>query len=237
MRKTAYSALGFNTPRLAAALTLLTRAACGSSPAAERTANAPAQAKTIERVTVDYKGAVTGSEIPDWVQAAVDDDQEAIGKISRFKGKVPIIDYAQGQNLDLLRSWVNNFNVQAAVSRRISNYVEANFGGVQLGDKDTAENRAFIKDVVATCSNIRFNGLAREMDYWIKLRTIDRGRGTETEAYTYYVVYSISEDDLRSQIDAAMGKVTAKTKDQQELKAEVESAMKNAAFNSIQAAE
>jgi hypothetical protein len=233
MRKTGYS--GF----AAAALTLLALAACGSSPSGKRTANAaaPAQAKTIERVYVDYKGAVTGSDIPDWVEAAVDDDQEAIGRISRFKGKAPIIDYAQGQNLDLLRSWVNNFNAQAAVSRRISNYVEANFGGVQLGDKDTAENRAFIKDVVATCSNVRFNGLAREMDYWVKLRTIDRGRGTETEAYTYYVVYSISEDDLRSQIDAAMGKVTAKTKDQQELKSEIESAMKNAAFNSIQAAE
>jgi hypothetical protein len=51
------------------------------------------------------------------------------------------------------------------------------------------------------------------------------------------VVYSISENDLRFQIDAAMGKVTTKTRDQQELKLEVESAIKSAALNGIQAAE
>ncbi|GHT85958.1 hypothetical protein FACS1894137_10900 [Spirochaetia bacterium] len=197
----------------------------------------PKQAKTIERVIVDYKGAVLGSDIPDWVNAAVDDDLERITRIPRFKGKVPFIDYGEGQNLDLLRSWVNNFNAQAGVSRRISNMVQANFGGEQLGNKNTPENNNFVKEIIATFSNTDIKGLAREMDYWIKLRTIDKSKGTETEAISYYVVYSIAEEDLNYQIAQAMGKIAARTQEQQEIKADVEAAMKRVAFNSIQGAE
>jgi len=74
------------------------------------------------------------------------------------------------------------------------------------------------------------------MDYWIKLRIVDRGKGTQTEEYRYYVVYSIPEDILQRQIDIALGKIPAKNKEQQEIKKDVENAMKSARFNKIQQA-
>jgi hypothetical protein len=206
-------------------------AGCASGPQA---AAAPKQDKTIERLRIDYKGAAIGSDIPSWVEAAIDNDVAKIQKDSRFKGRVPIVDYGTGQNLDILRSWVNNFNVQASVSRRISNVVEANFGGEQMGNKNTPENINFVKEIVATMSRTEINGLAQEMDYWVKLRTIDHSKKTETEAYYYYVVYSIAEDDLNYQIAQAMGKIAAKTQEQQEIKHDVEDAMKRVAFTAIQ---
>jgi hypothetical protein len=197
-------------------------------------AEAPRTATNIERVRVDYQGAVTGSEIPAWVQSAIDFDTDSLQKLPEFEGKVVIVDYGVGQNLELLRSLVNNFNVQGTVARRISNYVEANFGGEQLGDKNTAENRSFVEEIIATFSRVEINGLAREKEYWVKLRTIDRGKRTETEQYYYYVLYSIPEQILNDQIARAMDNVPARTRDQQELRSSVEDAMKRAAYNSVE---
>jgi hypothetical protein len=197
-------------------------------------AEAPRAANNIERVRVDYQGAVTGSEIPAWVQSAIDFDTDSLQKLPGFEGKIVIVDYGVGQNLELLRSLVNNFNVQGTVARRISNYVEASFGGEQLGDKNTAENRSFVEEVVAAFSRVEINGLAREKEYWVKLRTIDRGRRTEDEQYYYYVLYSIPEQLLNEQIARAMDNVPARTRDQQELRSSVEDAMKKAAYNSVE---
>ncbi|MDR0642346.1 MAG: hypothetical protein LBG07_07805, partial [Treponema sp.] len=73
--------------------------------------DAPKTADNIERVRVDYQGAVTGSEIPAWVQAAIDFDTVSLQKLPGFEGKIAVVDYGVGQNLELLRSQVNNFNV------------------------------------------------------------------------------------------------------------------------------
>jgi hypothetical protein len=224
-------------------ITALVLAACASGPKGTGTGSgdaAPqkAAASHIERIRVDYKGAAIGSDIPAWVEAAVDDDYQKILQLPQFKGKVPMVNYGTGQNLDLLRSWVNNFNMQAEFSRRVSNSVTAKFGGTQLGSKDTPENRNLLQEIIGTFSRTEINGLAKEMDYWIKLRTIDRQQGSESEQYYYYVIYSISQDDLDYQIAQALGKVAAKTKEQEELKADVQTAMKEAAaFGSIEAAQ
>jgi hypothetical protein len=197
-------------------------------------AEAPKTSNAIERIRVDYQGAVMGSEIPAWVQAAIDFDTDSLGRLPGFEGKVVIVDYGLGQNLELLRSLVNNFNVQGSLARRISNYVEANFGAEQLGDKNTAENRSFVEEVVATCSRVEINGLAKEKEYWVKLRTIDHGKKTESEQYYYYVLYSISEQILNEQIARAMENIPAKTRDQEEIRSNVEDAMKRAAYNSVE---
>ena len=211
---------------------------CGSAPAGTGSGSAAASRnQTIERIRVDYQGAAIGSDVPEWVEAAVNRDEERLKRIPRFQGKIVFIDEGQGQNLDLLRSWVNNFNMQAGLSRRIRTYVEAEFGGKQLGSKDTPENQNFLSEMVTNISNAQFSGLAKEMDYWIKLRIVDRGKRTETEQYYYYVVYSMTEADYRYQIDRAMGRISAATREQQEIKNDVETAIRQARFNSIQQAE
>jgi len=211
---------------------------CTSAPNAGAGQNSgfakPIISQDVKRVWVDWQGAALGSEPPAWVESAMNSDLEAIKKIPRFQGKVPFVDYGSGQNLDLLRSWVNNFNVQAGISRRIVNYVDAQFGGIQAGNKDSPEKQSYLKEIIASLSGTQFSGLAKEMDYWIKLRITDKGKGTEIEEYRYYVIYSMPETDLQYQIDKAMGKITAKNQEQKELKNEVEEAMKQVRFNSIQ---
>jgi len=221
------------------AIVVVVFSACGSSPAGTGSGSGsppPEQSNQVQFIRVDYQGAAIGSDIPEWVELALNGDLATIKKMPRFSGKEPIVDWGNGQNLDLVRSFVNNFNVSAGVSRRITTYVEAEFGGKQLGSKDSPANRNFVEEIVASFSNAEFSGLAREMDYWVKLRIVDRGKGTQTEEYRYYVVYSIPEDILQHQIDVALGRVTAKNQEQQEIKTDVENAIRSARFNKIQQA-
>lgn len=236
-----FSVSGFMVTVFVVLLVTLFCAACAGTPAPAPKGTGegsgdppPRQSETIERIRVDYKGAAIGADIPEWVEAAVNSDYDALSRLSRFQGRVPVISYGSGQNLDLLQSWVNNFNIQAQVARQISNYVEANFGGEQLGSKDTPTNRQFIKEIVTTFSTVTINGLSKDLDYWVLLRTIDHGKGTETEQYNYYVVYSIAQEDLDYQIAQAMGRITAADREQEELRGEVEEAMKRTALRGIE---
>jgi len=205
-------------------LIIMTLAGCQSTSTTNQTAVSP---QPIQRI--DYQGAAIGSPIPEWVEYAVNRDVESIKRIPRFNGKVPIVAEGNGQNLDLLRSWVNNFNVSAEVSRRITNYVEAEFGGKLVGSKDTPESRNVLNEVVTSISNTRFSGLAREMDYWIKVRMAD-GK----EEFRYYVIFSIDEENLQHQIDVAMGRVSARTAEQRELLNDVQDAMRRTRWNSME---
>lgn len=207
----------------ALALVVCLGVGCASSQKAK-----PAkQAKEIERVIVDYKGAALGGEIPTWVQAVTDDDFDTLKQSSVFKDTklMPVVAVERGKNLDLLRSWANNFNVQAQISRAIQNKVSAEFGGNQEGDKNSEESRNFVKELVATFSQTNVSGLKKEKDYWIKLKVRDNYKKTEEEFYEYYVLYSIDSTVLQEQIDIALGKVEAKTQAQKEMKKEVKDAL------------
>lgn len=188
-----------------------------------QTAKHVKQGKEIERVVVDYKGSVLGAEIPAWVEAAINDDFVSLQNLPEFKDKdrLPVIAVERGKNLDLLKSWANNFSAQAQVSRAIQNKVSAEFGGNQEGDKNIEENSNFIKELVATFSNTKISGFKKERDYWVKMKTRDNYNKTEEQEYEYYVLYSISNKDLQYQIDVALGKIAVKNQKQQELKNEV----------------
>lgn len=212
---------------------------CASAPTGTTRSGsyAPIESNQIERIRLDYQGAAIGAAVPEWVTMATEGNVDAFEQLPQFEGKEVFLFMGQGKNLDLLRSQVNNFNIQADVSRNIVNHVEAKFGGILQGDKNTEEAKNFTKEIVASLSNATFSGLSRDMDYWIKLRTIDHGRKTESEGYNYFVVYSMSKDDLQYQIAAAMGRISAETREEEELKSEVEEAMRQLSYNSIITAE
>ncbi|MDR3049832.1 MAG: hypothetical protein LBV16_08385 [Elusimicrobiota bacterium] len=200
-------------------------AGCGAGKVGIASPAAKAAPK-VERVILDYKGAALGTEVPAWVEAAINDDYQTLESMPRFKDRLAVIAIESGKNLDLLKSWANNFAIQSQLSRQISNKVSAEFGGGQQGDKNSEESVSFIREVVATLSEAKISGLSKEMDYWLKIRTIDNSKKTETEQYTYYVVYSINKADLQRQIDIALGKIAAKNQEQQEIKTEVIDAVK-----------
>lgn len=192
------------------------------------THDVPKQTKSVTREMVDWKGASIGAEIPEWVYAAVEDDYSTLGKLPQFNKKKIICAEAQGKNLDLLKSWVNNFNVQSAYSKSISNFVTSNFGGELSGSKDSTVSQTFLDEVVASFSKQEVNGLEKEMDFWVLTRITDTTKDTVQDVYSYFVVYGIDESTFNYQIAKALGLVAAEEESEKEMKTKVQSAMEEA---------
>ena len=201
-------------------------ASCASKPEVEE--SKPKVSKTVEREMIDWKGASIGCVLPDWIYSAVDNDVLALSTLPQFENKIIYFAEDQGQNLDLLKSWVNNFNVQASFSRELSNFVIAKFGGEQNGSKNEEEVQMYLNELVASCSKAEINGLGKKLDYWVKTRYIDKELDTVKDVYQYFVVFAIDKDDFRLQMDRVLGKVEAKTEAQRKLKADVKLAIEEA---------
>ncbi len=201
-------------------------ASCASKPETEE--SKPKVSKTVEREMIDWKGASIGSELPDWIYSAVDNDVLALSTLPQFENKIIYFAEDQGQNLDLLKSWVNNFNVQASFSRELSNFVIAKFGGEQNGSKNEDEVQMYLNELVASCSKAEINGLGKKLDYWVKTRYIDKELDSVKDVYQYFVVFAIDKDDFRLQMDRVLGKIEAKTEAQKKLKADVKLAIEEA---------
>lgn len=196
---------------------------CASKPAVEE--QKPVVSKKVEREMIDWKGASIGSDIPEWLYSAVDNDVMAIASLPEFENKVIYFAEDQGKNLDLLKSWVNNFNIQATFSRELSNFVIAKFGGELNGSKNEEDVEMYLNELVATCSRAEINGLGKKLDYWVKTRYIDNELDTMSDTYQYFVVYAIDKDDLKLQLDRVLGKVEAKTEAQKKIKDDVQKAI------------
>ncbi len=199
---------------------------CGSTPAAEKPgASAPKVSKHVEREIIDWKGASVGATVPDWVIDAVEEDYKSLSKLPNLSKKKILCAEAQGRNLDLLKSWVNNFNVQATLARSISNFVSANFGGELSGSKDSGLSENFMDELVATFSKTEINGFSKEMDFWTLTRVIDKDKDSNKDIYEYFVVYAIDQEQFDYQIARALGLVEAKNEAEAEMKSRIESAM------------
>lgn len=201
-------------------------ASCASKPKAEDSKTNVS--KSVKTEMIDWKGASIGSELPDWVYSAVDNDVLALSTLPQFENKIIYFAEDQGQNLDLLKSWVNNFNVQASFSRELSNFVIAKFGGEQNGSKNEEEVQMYLNELVASCSKAEINGLGKKLDYWVKTRYIDKELDTIKDVYQYFVVFAIDKDDFKLQMDRVLGRVEAKTEAQKKLKADVKLAIEEA---------
>ena len=197
----------------------------------QSTSNASvAVSKSVEREMIDWKGASVGSEIPSWVVDAVDQNYKAISQLPQFENKLVFFAEDQGKNLDMLKSWVNNFNIQGSFSKSVSNFVISKFGGEQAGSKADETSESFLKEITSTYSKTEINGLSKELDYWVKTRYIDHDKKTSEDIYQYFVVYAIDKNELKLQLDRALGLVEAKEESQKKLKVEVSAAIDEVQF-------
>ncbi len=202
---------------------------CASSPKTDVKSEVPVS-KHVVRERIDWKGASLDAEIPAWVHYALDEDYKAISRLPQFEEKIIFFEENQGKNLDLLKSSVNNFDVQGAFSRRLSNFVIAKFGGEQQGSKDESASESYLNEIVSTFSKSEINGLGRELDYWVKTRYIDNDAKTTQDIYQYFVVYGIDKKDLRLALDRALGLVEAKNESQKKMKEDVTEAILEAQY-------
>jgi hypothetical protein len=102
-------------------------------------------------------------------------------------------------------------------------YTRVDYQGASLGREvprwvDFASDR----DKVNLSKIHVLSGFILDRDFWQRLKYKDDGR----EEIDYYAVYVIGKEDLRAQIDIALGKIEAKTQAEREAKEAIHQAIR-----------
>ncbi len=179
---------------------------------------------------IDWQGASMGAQIPAWAAVATTDEEalkrlDSIGSEATYKGMAIAVSTASGEDIDLLKAWVQN-EIAAAVATRITQTLTTESGQKQIGNKDNRESaRKMIEKVIGVFSSTSLSGLQKSRDFWTKKYY----KKTERVEFDYVAVYVISQENLNLQIDRALGKISAETKEEKEALEDIQRVIKKSA--------
>jgi hypothetical protein len=172
-------------------------------------------------VVIDWLGRNLGAQRPEWaIWAAMGDPDNQLSKLPRLEGKKAIPLSQDGMNLPVLEAWVNT-QAYTQCGQRIRTAVTTEAGNAIEGDLQSTEATNVANQFASLYSDATITGLNKEMDTWVKTRSKSKG----TEKYSYYVLYSISNDDLKASVDLTFNKIEAKDQKQQEAKVKLQDQM------------
>ena len=165
---------------------------------------------------VDHKGASFGLEIPAWAGEVAAGNKNAVKKaLGIDKNAVVFLVYQQGDNLDFLQTWADQFGardqVASAMETTISNVAKTYISGESTDGTSTAEQT--LEKFSGQVTNITLNGLQKENDYWIKTRTLKDGikkaQGPDDYEYkiNYVTVFWMDGKIFQQQLNAALDDV------------------------------
>ena len=168
---------------------------------------------------VNRPGMSLGTDIPGWVEAVLEGDNKAIAKSLKIdlKESQIFVFSNQGDDLEFLKTWTDQVDVQRQVANSFSMAVgqsaNAVFQGTSNG-RETQRQQA-IDQTVKALSAMEINGLLKEAQYWIQFKKPKQGvkitkKSTEKDFdyyYEYYVVFTMNRNIYDTQLDAALNGV------------------------------
>ena len=167
---------------------------------------------------VNRPGMAMGTEIPKWVEAVLEGDNKSIAKAL----KVDLKEYQifvfsnQGSDLEFLKTWTDQVDVQRQVANSFSLAVGQSANAVFQGTSgDENKKKMAIDQTVKALSTMEINGLLKESQYWMQFRKPKQGVKITKKSpdssydyyYEYYVVFTMNRDIYDSQLDAALNGV------------------------------
>ena len=192
-----------------AAVCALALAGCASTKAKVKDA-------TVQPEVVDHKGASFGLDVPAWAGEVAAGNRNAVKKAMDIDNNaVVFLVYQQGDNLDFLQTWADQFGardqVASAMETTISNVAKTLISGEREGGTSSVEQT--LDKYSGQITNITLNGLLKENDYWIKTRSLKDGikKAQSPDDYEYKIeyvaVFSMDGKLFAKQINAALDDV------------------------------
>jgi len=172
------------------------------------------QAK-IKIEIINRPGMALGTDIPEWVQAVLEGENKKVAKSL----KVDLKDYQifvfsnQGQDLEFLKTWTDQVDVQRQVANSFSIAVGQSANAVFQGTAgDETKKKMAIDQTIKALSAIEMNGLLKESQYWIQFRKPKQGMKVTKKSpdsaydyyYEYYVVFVMKRSIYDAQLNAAL---------------------------------
>jgi hypothetical protein len=180
---------------------------CKSAPAPGQPTVARIELDSKDKVvTLEHKGTSLGiDKLPQWLAEYMDRGVPGVEALADYKGKYCVIADERGTELQQLLTWVNNFNAQQQVAAQISTRVASVFKANESKLPDNADSQRKYSNAINTLVSSTYSGARKESDWWVKQRITESGRDDEVR-YTAYVLYSIDQKILDTQIADAIAK-------------------------------
>ena len=184
---------------------------------------APAKPAKVKVEVVDSAGFPFGEELPAWVKAVALGDNTEVAKALKIDEKQyqVFVFSSNGDNLDFLKTWVDQVDVQRNVANSFSIAVSQASQSLLQGNSgsDATEVNKAINQMTAALSAIELNGLLKQAQYWAQFRRPKQGvkiskKSTDNDFdyyYTYYVVFTMNRKVYDTQLAAALNGVEDNT--------------------------
>ena len=164
---------------------------------------------------VNRPGLALGSDIPGWVLAVLEGDNKTIAKALKIDMKESqiFVFSNQGTDLEFLKNWTDQVDVQRQVANSFSLAVGQSANAVFQGTSGDENSKKLAMDqTIKAISAIELNGLLKESQYWIQFRKPKQGVKINKKSpdsafdyyYEYYVVFTMNRDIYDAQLDAAL---------------------------------
>ena len=176
---------------------------------------AKAKQAKVKIEIVNRPGMALGTDIPSWVQAVLEGDNKSIAKSLKIdlKEHQIFVFSNQGNDLEFLKTWTDQVDVQRQVANSFSLAVgQSANAAFQGASGDENRKQMVIDQTIKALSAIEINGLLKESQYWIQFRKPKQGVKITKKSpdsayeyyYEYYVVFTMSRDIYDAQLDAAL---------------------------------
>ena len=164
---------------------------------------------------VNRPGIAIGTEIPGWVQAVLEGENKKVAKSWKIdlKESQVFVFSNQGTDLEFLKTWTDQVDVQRQVANSFSVAVGQSANAVFQGSSgDENKKKMAIDQTVKALSAIELNGLLKEAQYWMQFRKPKQGVKVNKKSpessydyyYEYYVVFVMSRSVYDAQLNAAL---------------------------------
>ncbi len=159
---------------------------------------------------IEHKGTAWGAAQPNWVQTVIEksSDQKSLGKALGLQGKKIWVLTKKGQNLDFLKTWVDQVDARADIAASINQSVIDIVKGHEFGNQE--EMNQELSHVSGRFALASLNGLVRETDWWSRTRQMPEGSEDYVTQYNYMVIYSMDEEMFEKHIRDAYKDVEKK---------------------------
>lgn len=183
---------------------------CLSTPAETPAPKVKEQEKTV----LSWKGQDYGSDKPEWVADALEEDFSSLPEKvqEKLEGKYTVVCEAKGTDLDLAKEWATNYGLNVGIARELNSAVDTRFNGA------LSKNENSQKTLVASVSKARFTGFRKITDTWVLNRIVDNRKKNFTDEYSVVMVYAIDRENFEEQIKMYLADLIGQLPDSADMK-------------------
>ena len=176
---------------------------------------AKAKEQKVKIEVVNRPGLALGTDIPEWVVAVLEGDNKSIAKSLKIdlKDTQIFVFSNQGTDLEFLKTWTDQVDVQRQVANSFSMAVGQSANAVFQGSAgDENKRQQAIDQTIKALSAIEINGLSKDAQYWMQFKRPKQGLKVTKKSpessydyyYEYYVIFTMPRAIYEAQLEAAL---------------------------------